>query len=79
MSEDLGWRRRTVRNGDVALAVFEAGNPDRPTLVMVHGWPDTHLMWTEVARLLADDFRLVAYDTRGQGSPTSPTPTRRTS
>ena len=72
MSEDLGWRRRTVRNGDVALAVFEAGNPSRPTLVMVHGWPDTHLMWTEVARLLADDFRLVAYDTRGQGESDEP-------
>ncbi len=66
------WRRTTVRNGDVALAVFEAGDPTRPTLVMVHGWPDTHLMWTPVARLLAEDFRLVAYDTRGQGESDEP-------
>ena len=66
------WSRRTVHNGDVALAVFEAGNPDRRTLVLVHGWPDTHLLWTGVARLLADDFRLVAYDTRGQGESDEP-------
>jgi pimeloyl-ACP methyl ester carboxylesterase len=72
MSEDFGWSRRTVTNGDVSLAVFEAGNADRPTLVLVHGWPDTHVMWTGVARLLADDFRLVAYDTRGQGESDEP-------
>ena len=72
MDEGSGWSRRTVTNGDVALAVFEAGDPDRPPLVLVHGWPDTHLMWTRVARLLADDFRLIAYDTRGQGESDEP-------
>jgi pimeloyl-ACP methyl ester carboxylesterase len=76
MGDDL-WRRTTVdggtvRNGDVGLAVFEAGDPSRPTLVLVHGWPDTHVTWTQVARLLADDFRLVAYDTRGQGGSDEP-------
>ena len=66
------WRRSTVHNGDVTLAVFEAGDPSKPPLVMVHGWPDTHLMWTPVARLLQDEFRLVAYDTRGQGESDEP-------
>jgi pimeloyl-ACP methyl ester carboxylesterase len=60
-------RRRVVARGDVDLVVFEGGNPDGPVLVMVHGWPDTHRMWRGVAELLAADFRLVAYDTRGQG------------
>ena len=45
---------------------------DRPTVVFVHGWPDTHHVWTEVARRLADDVRVVAYDTRGLGSSDSP-------
>jgi pimeloyl-ACP methyl ester carboxylesterase len=74
MSEDFSWTRRTVQNGEVGLAVFEAGDPSRPTLVMVHGWPDTHLLWTPVARLLAGEFRLVAYDTRGQGESSEPEP-----
>ena len=38
----------------VELAVFEQGNPAGPTLVLVHGWPDTHLLWEHVAGLLSD-------------------------
>lgn len=59
--------RRTVRRPDVDLVVLEGGNAGAPTVLMVHGWPDTHRMWTAVAGLLAPDFRVVAYDTRGQG------------
>jgi pimeloyl-ACP methyl ester carboxylesterase len=64
--------RRTVSSGDVDLAVFEGGNPDGPTIVLVHGWPDTHHLWTGVVDALADDFHVVAYDTRGQGQSTDP-------
>lgn len=56
------------------LAVFEGGNPGGPTIVMVHGWPDTHHMWRGVAELLAGEFRLVAYDTRGQGESVTDAP-----
>lgn len=62
-----GWRRRTVSRGGVDLAAFEGGNETAPTLVLVHGWPDTHRVWGGVAALLAPDHRLVSYDTRGQG------------
>ncbi|MDG3008906.1 alpha/beta fold hydrolase [Rhodococcus sp. D2-41] len=65
-------RRRTVRNGAFDLAVFEEGNPDGPTLVLVHGWPDTHHLWDHVVPLLADRFRIVRYDTRGHGESTVP-------
>lgn len=59
--------RHTVTRDGVDLAVFEGGNREGPTVVMVHGWPDTHHMWLGVAELLAPDFRVVAFDTRGQG------------
>jgi pimeloyl-ACP methyl ester carboxylesterase len=63
--------RHTVTRAGVDLAVWEGGNVDGPTIAMVHGWPDTHHLWHRVAALLATDFRVVAYDTRGQGeSPT---------
>ena len=64
--------RRTVRNGDIALAVFEAGDPDAPTVLLVHGWPDTHQLWHAVTDLLSDDFHVVSYDTRGMGATTDP-------
>ncbi|MDX6204789.1 MAG: hypothetical protein QOF39_846, partial [Frankiales bacterium] len=55
--------RTTVRSGGVDLAVFEGGNRQGPTVVLVHGWPDTHHLWGGVVDLLADDFHVVAYDT----------------
>jgi pimeloyl-ACP methyl ester carboxylesterase len=64
--------RRTVQRGGVDLAVFEGGNPDGPTVLLVHGWPDTHLLWLGVMEHLAPDFRVVAYDTRGQGQSGDP-------
>ncbi|AQA21273.1 alpha/beta hydrolase fold family protein [Rhodococcus sp. MTM3W5.2] len=64
---------RTVRSGSVELAVFEQGNPTGPTLVLVHGWPDTHQLWEHVVPHLTDRFRVVSYDTRGSGRSTVPT------
>jgi pimeloyl-ACP methyl ester carboxylesterase len=62
----------TVRSQNVDLAVFETGNPEGPTLVLVHGWPDTHALWMHVVPLLEDKFRIVSYDSRGAGQSTTP-------
>ncbi|GAB17314.1 putative oxidoreductase [Gordonia effusa NBRC 100432] len=67
------WRRRTVSNGDIDLAVFEQGEADNPTVVLVHGWPDTHHLWTHVAPAIVDaGYHVVAYDTRGYGETSAP-------
>ena len=68
----LSLTRRVVTDDDVELAVFVGGNPQGPTVVMVHGWPDTHLMWLPVAERLASRCRVVLYDTRGQGESVPP-------
>jgi pimeloyl-ACP methyl ester carboxylesterase len=57
----------------VRLAVFEAGNPDGPVIVAVHGYPDNHSLWDGVVAELGDDFRVVAYDVRGAGASDKPT------
>ncbi|MEV6280061.1 alpha/beta fold hydrolase [Nocardia sp. NPDC051832] len=54
------------------LAVFEWGDPAGEPLVLVHGLSDTHLLWAEVAALLADRFRVIAYDVRGHGRSPKP-------
>jgi pimeloyl-ACP methyl ester carboxylesterase len=59
-------------SGGVRIAVYEEGNPDGPTVVMVHGWPDSHVVWDGVVPLLADRFRIVRYDNRGVGKSTAP-------
>ncbi|WP_059018496.1 SDR family oxidoreductase [Mycobacterium sp. M26] len=54
------------------IAVYEEGNPDGPTVVLVHGWPDSHVLWDGVAPLLAGAFRVIRYDNRGAGESSAP-------
>jgi NAD(P)-dependent dehydrogenase (short-subunit alcohol dehydrogenase family)/pimeloyl-ACP methyl ester carboxylesterase len=63
---------RIVHNGDIALAVYESGDPTAQTVICVHGWPDTHHVWDEVVPLLAQRFHVVSYDTRGHGQSSDP-------
>jgi len=56
----------------VRVAVYEEGNPDGPTVVLVHGWPDSHHLWSGIVPLLADRFRIVRYDNRGSGKSSVP-------
>ncbi|MEV0294202.1 SDR family oxidoreductase [Nocardia sp. NPDC050710] len=67
---DSAITERIVRNGGFELAVYEYGDPSAETVVLVHGWPDTHHLWDAVVPLLAGRFHVVAYDTRGHGQST---------
>ncbi|GAA2269480.1 hypothetical protein GCM10010145_49610 [Streptomyces ruber] len=71
-----GARERRVRTGGVELCVVELGDPERPTVVLVHGYPDSKEVWSEVARRLVDRFHVVLYDVRGHGGSTAPRPLR---
>ncbi|RDK00927.1 alpha/beta hydrolase [Paraburkholderia lacunae] len=62
----------TVRSCDVALAARAWGDPNRPTVILVHGYPDSSEVWDALAALLANDFHVVAYDVRGAGQSTAP-------
>ncbi|MEV0163010.1 SDR family oxidoreductase [Nonomuraea fuscirosea] len=63
---------RWVESGDVRLAVHEEGDPGHPVVLLLHGYPDTHRVWDEVAALLRDRFRVVRYDVRGAGASSPP-------
>lgn len=64
---------RQVTSADgVRLAVYEAGDPDAPTLVLVHGYPDNHAVWDNLVGVLHDRFRVVRYDVRGTGASDQP-------
>jgi NAD(P)-dependent dehydrogenase (short-subunit alcohol dehydrogenase family)/pimeloyl-ACP methyl ester carboxylesterase len=65
---------RFVASGDVQLAVREWGERGRPTILLVHGYPDSSHVWDATAALLAEDFHVVAYDVRGAGQSTAPRP-----
>ena len=56
----------------MTLSVLEAGERSRPTIVLVHGYPDTKDVWLPVIELLAPEFHVVAYDVRGAGASSAP-------
>jgi haloacetate dehalogenase len=51
-----------------------AGNG--PPLLLLHGFPETHLMWRDIAPLLTSQFTVVCADLRGYGSSGTPLSTQ---
>ena len=64
---------RTVTIEDVEIFYREAGNPDHPTLLLLHGFPTSSHMFRDLITELADDFHLVAPDYPGYGFSSMPT------
>jgi len=62
----------SVKSGDVNLAIRRWGDPRRTTVVLVHGYPDSSEVWLPLAKLLSDEFHVVAYDVRGAGDSDKP-------
>ncbi len=63
----------TVSSPDgVELAVIEAGDGARPTVVLVHGYPNTKGLWRPLIPLIVDRYHVVAYDLRGMGASSTP-------
>jgi haloacetate dehalogenase len=56
--------------GHVRLRVRSAGHG--PPLLLLHGHPQTHVMWHRVAPALAERFTVVAMDLRGRGDSSRP-------
>jgi pimeloyl-ACP methyl ester carboxylesterase len=58
------FRRVGLATG-VNLNVGLAGPEDAPAVILLHGFPESHRTWREVAPRLEDSFRLIMPDQRG--------------
>jgi non-heme chloroperoxidase len=67
-------KAHTVKGGGgLQLHVREWGKADGPPILFIHGWSQNHLCWAkQYESVLADEFRLVAYDLRGHGMSEAP-------
>jgi haloacetate dehalogenase len=56
--------------GDTTIFIRRRGTG--PPLLLLHGFPETHLMWHRVAPVLAETFTVVCADLRGYGASGTP-------
>jgi haloacetate dehalogenase len=61
----------TVATGNGA-DIFGVKGGEGPPLLLLHGHPQTHLIWERCARELADRFTVIATDLRGYGASSKP-------
>ncbi|AXK31888.1 alpha/beta hydrolase [Streptomyces armeniacus] len=69
---DFGVRYRTATVHGLDVFYREAGDPARPTLVLLHGFPTSSHMYRGLLGSLADEFHLVAPDHIGFGQSAMP-------
>jgi haloacetate dehalogenase len=68
-----GFRLEMVDLGEIRVRVRVGG--EGPPLLLLHGNPQTHVMWHRVAPALAEQFTVVAPDLRGYGKTSKPAST----
>lgn len=66
--DELSPRQLDVDSDGLRLRTYVWDKADAPTLLLVHGYPDSHEIWLPLIRELAADYRIVAYDVRGCGA-----------
>lgn len=65
-----GFELERIRAGSVEMRVRRGGHG--PPLLLLHGHPQTHVMWHRIAPRLAADFSVVAPDLTGYGESSKP-------
>ncbi|MGW5310307.1 alpha/beta fold hydrolase [Nocardia thailandica] len=66
-------RHRTAEIAGQSVFYREAGDPAKPTLVLLHGFPTSSAMFRDLLPALADDYHLIAPDHIGFGHSSMPT------
>ena len=67
-----GVQYKTVTIDGLDIFYREAGNPTRPTILLLHGFPTSSHMFRELIPALSDRFHLVAPDYPGYGYSSMP-------
>jgi pimeloyl-ACP methyl ester carboxylesterase len=60
---------KQIAAGDLDVGCVELGEPDRPAVILLHGWPyDIHSFAEVAPRLAAEGYRVIVPYLRGYGS-----------
>ncbi|MBL8710723.1 MAG: alpha/beta hydrolase [Rhodospirillaceae bacterium] len=67
-----GFNRWQIQLGDISFKVIKGGQG--PAVVLLHGYPQSHLIWRHLAPVLAESMAVVCLDLKGYGDSAAPTP-----
>jgi haloacetate dehalogenase len=69
-----GFKQRTVQVGEAGedIQIHCEFGGDGPPLLLLHGYPQTHVIWHKVAQKLAERHTVVCADLRGYGDSSKP-------
>ncbi|MFI8380522.1 alpha/beta fold hydrolase [Leeuwenhoekiella sp. NPDC079379] len=65
---------KTIEVDGINIAYREAGNPENPTMVLLHGYPSSSHQYRKVLNALSDEYYLIAPDYPGYGNSDFPAP-----
>ena len=65
-----GFKLENIETDEVTIRVRHGGSG--PPLLLLHGFPQTHAMWSKIAPRLAENFTVVCPDLRGYGGSAKP-------
>jgi haloacetate dehalogenase len=67
-----GFKTEEIKTSETIIHTVYGGNRNGPPLLLLHGIPETHVLWRKVAPALAQDYFLVMPDLRGYGDSGKP-------
>jgi haloacetate dehalogenase len=67
-----GFKTEQIKTSGTTIHTVYGGNKNGPPLLLLHGIPETHVLWRKVAPALAQDYFLVMPDLRGYGDSGKP-------
>ena len=65
-----GFEQTTIKTANATIHLVKGGQGS--PVLLLHGYPQTHVMWHKIAPRLAEDFSLVIPDLRGYGDSSKP-------
>lgn len=65
---------KTILVDDLTIFYREAGDVNKPTIILLHGFPSSSHMYRNLINELADNYHVIAPDYPGFGQSSAPTP-----
>lgn len=66
------WHHNFIDVNGITMHAVRAGDPAKPSLLLLHGWPEFWFTWSKIIPALAADYDVIAPDLRGFGDTEKP-------